>query len=253
MVCKDHIVFIHPPVDGHLGCGRTLAVVNNAAMNIGVRISHQVSIFVFLKQRPRSEIAESCGSSSFRFLRNLHTVFHSGWTNLLFHQQYIFHFSANALSLHPRQHLLFVAFVVVAILMCVRWFLLVVLICISLMISNVEHLFFLINFNWRVITLQYCDGFCYTSTWISHFMCLLATCISSLEKCLTCFFTICFSLRCFTWSRNMYIYLYMYLYLCIIYVCVCIYMYTYTHSGCSPMIYYYKFYMINRCMFLPLF
>ena len=211
-------------------------------------------VFLSLKYRLRSETAESCGSSSFTLLRNLHTVFHSGWTNLLFHQQCIFYFSANTLSLHPGQHLLFVVFLVAAFLMCVRWYLLLVLICISLMISNVEHLFFLINFNWRVITLQYCDGFCHTSTWISHFMCLLATCISSLEKCLTCFFTICSSLRCFTWSRKMYIYLYMYLYLCIIYVCVYIYIYIYTHihSGCSPMICYYKFYMINRCMFLPL-
>ena len=31
------------------------------------------------------------------------------------------------------------------------------------------YLFFLINyFNWRLITLQYCSGFCHTLTWISH-------------------------------------------------------------------------------------
>ena len=226
-------------------------------MNIGVHVSCQVSVFVFLKYIPRSEIAESCGSSSFSLSRNPHTVFHSGWTNLLFHQQCIFYFSTNTLSLHPGQHLVFVVFLMVAILMCVRWYLLVVLTCISLMIGNIEHLFFffLVNFNWRVITLQYCDGFCYRSTWISHFMCLLATCISSLEKCLTCFFTICFSLYCFTWSRTMYIYLYMYLHLCIIYVymCVCVCVYIYIHSGCSPVVWCYKFYMINRCMFLPLF
>ena len=28
--------------------------------------------------------------------------------------------------------------------------------------------FFLINFNWRLITLQYCCGFCHTFTWDSH-------------------------------------------------------------------------------------
>ena len=27
---------------------------------------------------------------------------------------------------------------------------------------------FFLNFNWRLITLQYCGGFCHTFTWISH-------------------------------------------------------------------------------------
>jgi hypothetical protein len=124
-----HIFCIHSSVEGQL-----LAIINKAAMNI---VEHVSLLYVGASSgyMPRSSIAGFSGCTMSNFLRNRQTDFQSGCTSLHSHQQ-----KRNVtLSPHVCHHLLSPEYLMLAILTEVRWNLRVLLICISLMIKDVEY------------------------------------------------------------------------------------------------------------------
>ena len=128
-----HSFLIYSSVDRHLDCFHVLAVVNSAAMNVGVHVSFLIS--VYSGYMPSSGIVGSCDSFVLSFLRKLHTFLHNGCVNLHSLQHTSLLFTPSPANTVYR------FFLMMAILTGVRWYLTVLLIGISLIISDVEHLF----------------------------------------------------------------------------------------------------------------
>ena len=146
-----HSFLIYSFTDGHLSCFQYLAIVNNSPVNIEMHRFFWLGVSGLLGYNPSSGIAGPKGSFIFSFLRKFHTVFHSGCTGLHSHQQCTrFPFSPQ-----PPQHL-FLDLFMMATLTSVKWYLIVVLIWVSLMPRDAEH----------------------------PLICLWDLCMASFEKCL---------------------------------------------------------------------
>ena len=129
----NHNFCIHSSVLGHLGCFQLLAITNKVIYLIIVEhvpLCYGGDIFGYMA---KNGVARSSGRSISNSLTNLQ----SGCTSLQSYQQW----RSGPLPPHPLQHVLSPDDLILAILIGVRWNLRVLLICISLIIKDLEHFF----------------------------------------------------------------------------------------------------------------
>ena len=158
-----HIFLIYSLVEGRLGCFQVLAITNNMAMSIVEQMFfwYDWASYGYI---PKSSIAGSWGRLITNILRTLHTDFQRDCISLYSHQQC----RSVSLTSHPLQHKLSVV-LILTILTGIRWNLRVVLICIILMMKNVEHLFMCLS----AIRDSSIESFLFRA--ISHLFCSVRT------------------------------------------------------------------------------
>ena len=122
------IQLTHSSVDEHLACFHPSTTVNNAAMNIGMSIC--LSLFQFFWIYTQKWNCWIIRNSMFTFLKNHRTIFHSGCTILQYYQQCLW---------VPMGFVCL--FWIITILVNVKWYFIVFLICIFLTTTNFGHLF----------------------------------------------------------------------------------------------------------------
>ena len=141
------LFLIHSSVDGHLDCFLVLAIVNTAVVNMNVQISLQSSDFNYFRYIPRNGSAGSYGSSIFNFWTNLHVISLVA-ASISFCPTMV---KSSFLSPNPHRHLWSLLLFIIAFLTDVRWYLILVLVCISLMMRDVEHLFMCLLANRHIL------------------------------------------------------------------------------------------------------
>ena len=146
IICNVYIFFIHSPIDGCLGFLRLMAIVSRASVNIRVHVSFWIIVSIFLSYRPRNGISGWGSGSISTFLENLHVIFHSGCT-----------------SLHPRQQCALIPTSLPTLVICCLF-------------DDGHSDRCEVIFHW---------GFdLHFPIFVHFFMCLLAICLSFLEKCM---------------------------------------------------------------------